>query len=113
MLVEGLIGYFRWHLDAFHAGAGCGRSSAMSRKIPWNICRKRRASKLNTQGVEESLNLRWELESGKWSSWGISPQLEPRREVMPCRSQQPDPVGAPLAARFYWIVYRLLREDSS
>jgi len=29
------------------------------------------------------------------------------------RSQHPDPLGAPLAAQFYWIAYWLLREDSS
>ena len=55
MAFEGLIWPFPWHSDALlpsvaveritveapHAGAdgGCGRSSAMSRKISWNICR--------------------------------------------------------------------------
>jgi len=32
---------------------------------------------------------------------------------MPCRSQQRNQLGAPLAAQFYWIVHRLPREDSS
>src|SRR5262249_33796449 len=46
-----LSGHFPWHLDALllsvalecmthaSAGGGCGRSSAISRRISWNICR--------------------------------------------------------------------------